>query len=346
MANEAPAVEAGGGPESGLASAVIETTGLCKRYGEHWAVRDLNLTIREGEVFGLLGPNGAGKTTTILMLLGLTEPTSGSARVLGHNPFREPLPVKAAVGYLPENVGFYDDMTGRDNLLYTARLNGLTETDARARIDALLEAVGLAGAADRPVRVYSRGMRQRLGLADVLVKSPRVVILDEPTLGIDPAGTREILSLISRLAREERVTILISSHLLHQVQQICHRVGIFVRGKLIAHGSVDELSQQLAGGAPLVVDVEVGEAGSRARELLERLDGVTAVDGDPQAGRLSVRCARDVRADIARTLVGHGLPLLGLHVHTYGLDDIYHTYFEGGSADGEHVRDAARRLPA
>src|SRR5690606_30866566 len=167
---------------------VIEARGLTKRYGRHTAVAGLDLTIYEGEVFGLLGPNGAGKTTTILMLLGLTEPTAGSVRVLGWDPARDPIEVKRAVGYLPENIGFYDDMTGRENLLYTARLNGLPERDAQERIDSLLTAVGLEGAGDRLVRVYSRGMRQRLGLADVLVKRPRMIILDEPTLGIDPAG--------------------------------------------------------------------------------------------------------------------------------------------------------------
>ena len=327
--------------------AVIEARGLCKRYGQHWAVRDLDLVIDEGEIFGLLGPNGAGKTTTILMLLGLTDATAGTVRVLGHDPWREPLAVKAAVGYLPENVGFYDDMTGRQNLMYTARLNGLQDTVAKERVQSLLEAVGLAHAADRPVRVYSRGMRQRLGLADVLVKSPRVVILDEPTLGIDPAGIREILDLIARLAREERVTILISSHLLHQVQQICHRVGIFVGGRLIAHGSVAELSQKLAGGAPLVVDVEVEpkEDARRARDLLAGLEGVSSVDADPKTGRLQVSCSRDVRGTIARTLLEHGVELVGLGLHTYGLDDIYHRYFQGGDA-GEQRDPVASARPA
>jgi len=324
---------------------VIEARGLSKRYGQHWAVRDLDLQIHEGEIFGLLGPNGAGKTTTILMLLGLTDPTSGTARVLGRDPWREALAVKASVGYLPENVGFYDDLTGRKNLLYTARLNGLPEAEARERIQELLETVGLAHAADRPVRVYSRGMRQRLGLADVLVKSPRIVILDEPTLGIDPAGIREILDLIARLAREERVTILISSHLLHQVQQICHRVGIFVGGRLIAHGSVGQLSQQLAGGAPLVVDVEVEAKAdtARARELLQRVEGVSGVDTEPEAGRLQVRCSRDVRAALARTLLENGIGLVGLAVHTYGLDDIYHRYFQGGDAGEQRGGNAIRR---
>ncbi|HEY8498563.1 MAG TPA: ABC transporter ATP-binding protein [Limnochordales bacterium] len=320
-------------------AAVIEARGLTKRYGSRTVVDGLDLTVREGEIFGLLGPNGAGKTTTILMLLGLTEPTAGTARVLGADPLREPLEVKRRVGYLPENVGFYDDLTGFQNLLYTARLNGIPENEARAHIESLLETVGLAQAAHRRVREYSRGMRQRLGLADVLVKRPRIVILDEPTLGIDPQGVEEVLQLIARLSREERVTVLLSSHLLHQVQRICHRVGIFVAGRLIAQGPVEELARQLAGSAPLVLEVGVapGEQ-ARAETLLRRLDGVLDVQVD--ADGLVLSCRQDVRAEVARALVTGGLSLRHLRLHTYGLDDIYRIYFEGGVRDG-HRRAGA-----
>lgn len=333
----APEVEARPAPQPGHRArpAVIETKGLVKRYGGHVAVNGVDLTLYEGEVFGLLGPNGAGKTTTILMLLGLTEPTSGSVRVLGHDPVREPIAVKAKVGYLPENIGFYDHLTGYENLLITARLNGLSREEAAPRIRSLLETVGLAGAADRPVRVYSRGMRQRLGLADVLVKQPRIVILDEPTLGIDPSGIHEILQLISRLAAEEGVTVLISSHLLHQVQQICHRVGIFVRGELIAQGTVDELSRQLTGSEPFVIAVEVGGGDmEQARGILERIPGVARAEQSP--GGWLLRCREDVREEVARALVTGGFPLRRLDIHTQGLDDVYRAYFEGRTADGKH----------
>jgi len=320
--------------EQPQAHAVIEARGLTKRYGQRTVVDGLDLTVHEGEIFGLLGPNGAGKTTTILMLLGLTEPTAGTARVLGHDPLREPLEVKRQVGYLPENVGFYDDLTGFENLLYTARLNGIDEREARAHIASLLEAVGLASAADRRVREYSRGMRQRLGLADVLVKRPRIIILDEPTLGIDPKGVDEVLQLIARLSQEERVTVLLSSHLLHQVQRICHRVGIFVGGRLIAQGPVESLARQLAGAAPLVVEVGVGAGEqSRAEHLVRAIDGV--LDVTAYADGLVLSCRQDVRAEVARTLVTHGLSLLHLRLHTYGLDDIYRLYFQGGMQDGQ-----------
>ena len=328
--------------QSGQA-AVIEARGLTKRYGTRTAVQGLDLTIFEGEIFGLLGHNGAGKTTTILMLLGLTEPTSGSVRVLGADPLRDPLTVKRQVGYLPENVGFYEDLTGFQNLLYTARLNGIPEAEARAHVESLLRLVGLEHAAHRRVREYSRGMRQRLGLADVLVKRPRIVILDEPTLGIDPKGVDEVLELIARLAREEHVTVLLSSHLLHQVQRICHRVGIFVGGRLIAQGPIDELARQLAGSAPLVVEVGVAEGEqSKAESLLRALDGVLGVEVD--ADGLLLSCRQDVRAEVARTLVTHGLSVRHLRLHTYGLDDIYRIYFEGRvTEDGRPVGAKADR---
>ena len=226
-----------------MGETIIEIQGLTKRYGEVVAVDDLTLSINQGEVFGLLGPNGAGKTTTTLMLLGLTEPSDGTAAIAGFNCTREPLRVKQVVGYLPDNVGFYPDLTGRQNLRFTGNLNGLTGKACEERIDMLLERVGMTYAADRKAGTYSRGMRQRLGIADVLMKDPKVIIMDEPTLGIDPEGMRELIALIRELSTVDGRTILISSHQLHQIQQICDRVGIFVKGKLMACGPIGELGR-------------------------------------------------------------------------------------------------------
>ena len=209
---------------------IIQTSHLTKRYGAKIAVNDLNLSIRKGEVFGMLGPNGAGKTTTILMLLGLTEPTAGRATIAGCDCTRNPLEVKSIVGYLPDNVGFYTDMTGRQNLRFTGRLNGLGGQELEDRIDALLERVGMTEAADKKTGTYSKGMRQRLGIADVLIKDPQVIIMDEPTLGIDPEGMRELLNIIRDLSVKDGRTVLISSHQLQQIQQVCDRVGIYVEG--------------------------------------------------------------------------------------------------------------------
>lgn len=221
---------------------VIVTDGLTRHYGDTVAVDRLDLEIRAGEVFGLLGPNGAGKTTTILMLLGLTEPTEGTARVLGLDPVRDPLLVKRQVGYLPDAVGFYDNLTARQNLRFTADLNAVAPDQVDDRIGGLLERVGLETVADQPVQTFSRGMRQRLGIADALVKQPRVLILDEPTIAIDPRGVEEVLDLIRWLRDDQGVTVLLSSHLLHQVQEVCDRVGLFVSGRLVAAGSIHDLA--------------------------------------------------------------------------------------------------------
>ncbi len=226
---------------------IIETEGLTKRYNSYTAVDSLTLQIREGEVFGFLGPNGAGKTTTLLMFLGLTEPTSGKVRVSGLDPAREPLRVKEKVGYLPENVGFYDDMDAKQNLRYVARLNRIPDDLSAKRIDELLKLVGLLEEAGKKVGTYSKGMRQRLGIAEVLVKEPRIIFLDEPTIGLDPDGTNRMLELIHSLSREKNITVFLSSHMLEQVQKICDRVGIMIKGSLVAVGPIQELAKKKLG---------------------------------------------------------------------------------------------------
>lgn len=226
---------------------VIETQELTKVYGEQVAVNRLNLRITQGEVFGFLGPNGAGKTTTLLMLLGLSEPSSGRAWVCGFDPTREPLKVKRVVGYLPENVGFYDDMNAGQNLLYVGRLNGIPDDVSREKIEELLKVVDLQGEPKKKVGDYSRGMRQRLGIAEVLLKDPQVVFLDEPTLGLDPDGANQMLQLIQSLSRDKKITVFFSSHLLGQVQKISHRVGIMIKGNLVAMGRIEDLAKEKLG---------------------------------------------------------------------------------------------------
>jgi len=227
--------------------AVIATRDLTKVYNGQVAVNRLNLQIREGEIFGFLGPNGAGKTTTMLMLLGLSEPTSGEATVCGFHPNREPLQVKKLVGYLPENVGFYDDLTAIENLKFISRLNGIPDEQALPRITELIRMVDLAGEEKKRVGHYSRGMRQRLGIAEVLVKNPRIVFLDEPTLGLDPDGTNAMLDIIRRLSAEKNITIFFSSHLLDQVQRISSRIGIMIKANLVAEGRIDDLGREKLG---------------------------------------------------------------------------------------------------
>ena len=220
---------------------------LTKRYGSETAVNHLNLTVGEGEVFGFLGPNGAGKTTSILMFLGLTEPSSGKVNVVGFDPTRDPFHVKEKVGYLPENVGFYDDMDARQNLRFIARLNRIPDKVSNPRIDETLNLVGLLDEAKKKVGVYSKGMRQRLGIAEVLIKEPKLLFLDEPTIGLDPDGTNRMLDLIHTLSRDRGMTIFLSSHLLDQVQRICDRVGIMIKGNLVAVGPIEELAKKKLG---------------------------------------------------------------------------------------------------
>ena len=226
---------------------IIVTEELTKIYRHQVAVDHLTFTVNEGEIFGFLGPNGAGKTTTLLMLLGLTQPTSGQARILDIDPSREPIRVKSKVGYLQENMGFYADLTGRQMLQFVAELNGIRGMAANQKIAEALEVVGLADETAKKIAAYSRGMRQRLGIAELLIKDCRVAFLDEPTLGLDPDATQRIMSLIEGLAREQRMSILLCSHQLHQVQKICDRVGIMIKGRLVAHGALDQLAREKFG---------------------------------------------------------------------------------------------------
>ena len=239
--------------EAAVGATLVEARHLTKRYDGFTAVDDLSFAVGPGEIYGLLGPNGAGKTTTILMLLGLSEPTSGEARVLDLDPARDPLEVKRHVGYLPDSVGFYGRLTGRENLEYTARLNGIDPMDAEEKIEELLGQVRLTDAGDKPTDTYSRGMVQRLGVADALVKDPSILILDEPTTSIDPAGVAELLDLFRSLVNDRGLAVLLSSHLLTQVERLCDRVGIFARGRLVAEGPVRELARS-AGDAELSLD--------------------------------------------------------------------------------------------
>jgi len=320
---------------------IIELVDLTKKYGDFTAVDSLNLSVKKGEVFGLLGPNGAGKSTTILMLLGLTEPSSGSVRVCGIDPVTNPIDVKKRVGYLPEDVGFYFNLTGWENLMFTARLNALSGKEAAAKVKSLIERVGLSDAAEKKTGQYSRGMIQRLGLAEVLLKSPEVIILDEPTLGIDPTGVVELLQLIVRLSREDGITVLFSSHYLHQVQQVCDRVGIFVEGRLIAEGNLKELSGKLFEGAPYVIEAGVSFDGIDLKnakpeewlhEKLNGIEGFTAVK--PGRNGFNIECQTDLSAIISKTIINSGGGLYYLNKKEFGLDEIYNRYFEGGMLNG------------
>lgn len=328
--------------------APIRTRALTKRYGDFVAVDTLDLEVRPGEIFGLLGQNGAGKTTTILMLLGLTEPSGGTARVVGLDPARRPLEVKRRVGYLPDAVGFYGNLTGRENLRYTGKLNGLAAEEIEDQVGHVLEQVGLAGRADTRTDTYSRGMLQRLGIADALLKNPDVLILDEPTTSIDPIGVIEILDLLRSLVRERGMTILLSSHLLGQVQSVCDRVGIFAAGRLIGVGTVPELAERFGDGAAhlevtvVAVDPDASAAGAKGADparVFAAIEHVDSVAWHPESGswHVTVRPASassDVREAIFSANGRDGLRLTSVRTLEQSLDDIYRIAVAGMSHAG------------
>ncbi len=313
---------------------VIEAQDLTKRYNGNAVVKSITFEVARGEIFGLLGPNGAGKTTTILMLLGLSDISGGRARVLGYDPVRQPLQVKRRVGYLPDQVGFYDNLSAADNMRYTARLIGLDREEREQKIGASLAHVGLSDVVDKPVQTFSRGMRQRLGLAEILMKDAQIAILDEPTSGLDPQATLELLEIIRDL-KQRGVSVLLSSHLLERVQSVCDRVALFNEGSIVLMGSVPELGRQVLGGG-FRVDMEV--EGQGLAERLARVPGVLKVE-TAGPNRLRLFADRDVRPEAATAAVDAGGRLLRLSVEEPSLEAIYTRYFQNAADDG--VRHAA-----
>jgi ABC-2 type transport system ATP-binding protein len=323
-----------------MSSPVIEVKDLTKRYGTAKAVNGVTFEVAAGEIFGLLGPNGAGKTTTILMLIGLSDITAGTARVFGHDPAREPLAVKRYVGYMPDEVGFYDYLTAADNLYYTARLIGIPKAERKERIGKALARVGLGEVAEKKVGKFSRGMRQRLGLAEIVMKQARIAILDEPTNGLDPQASLELLDLIRDL-KASGVSILLSSHLLDRVQSVCDRVALFNAGNIALMGTVGELGRQVLGGG-YTVEVEA-DGGKDIARRLRALNGVRNVVAPEEGeGRWRLTCERDMRAEAAAEVVAAGGRLKQLSLDHPSLENIYTRYFQEAAKErGEEVRDAA-----
>jgi ABC-2 type transport system ATP-binding protein len=307
-----------------MSETVIAAKGLRKLYGKVPAVDGIDLAIQRGEIFGLLGPNGAGKTTTILMLLGLTDADDGTVEVAGFNPMREPLEVKRHVGYLPDSVGFYDNLTARQNLTYTARLAGLDRDEAAKRIEEAMARVRLSEVINHRVGTFSHGMRRRLGLAEVMMKRAEIAILDEPTSGLDPQATFEFLEMIRGL-KAERIAVLLSSHLLDQVQAVCDRVALFSRGKVALEGTVAELSQKVLGGG---YRVEIEAIGPNLAGVLSRIPGVQSVT-PAGPNKYHLMAARDVRAELGQAIIASGGSLMRLDHVEPSLDTIYRHYFEG-----------------
>lgn len=308
---------------------MIEAEGLQKKYTSFKAVDGVSIKVAKGEVFGLLGPNGAGKSTTILMMLGLTEPTAGTISIDGNDPARNPLKVKRITGYLPENVGFYEDLTAEENLLYFARLNGLKQDKAIESIRNCMGMVDLEDSLYKRVGTFSKGMRQRLGIASILIKDPELVILDEPTNGIDPEGTEHILNLIQKMSKELGVTVLLSSHLLHQIQKICDRVAILFKGRIVAMGSIEEIGQKLFGQRDGLMKLRASEKISPADvEEIKLLPGVIGVT---KTGETLVLTFRNGYVEsILKDLISRDIYPFEVKGQEYSLEEIYLKYFQEG----------------
>jgi ABC-2 type transport system ATP-binding protein len=289
----------------------IQTEHLSKRFKQRAAVADLSLAVQRGEIFGFLGPNGSGKTTTIAMLLGLVQPTAGRALVLGHDMQQQPGPALQRVGAMVEAPAFFPYLSGANNLRVLARAAGLPAE----RVRAALAAVELEDRAGDAFRTYSQGMKQRLGIAAALLADPELIILDEPTNGLDPAGMVEVRSLIRSLAAGGR-TIFLSSHLLHEVEQVCQRVAILKEGRLLAQGPVAELLRR---GRGLQVRVEADA--SAVREVLQPLDWVGAVR--QQNDMLLIEAPTERAAEINALLLRHDIPVAELRPREESLEEFF-----------------------
>jgi ABC-2 type transport system ATP-binding protein len=301
---------------------VIKAVNLTKKYGDFVAVKNLNLKVYEGEFFCLLGPNGAGKTTTFLMLLGLARPTSGSAWVCGYNVITHPIEVRKRVGFVPETPGLYDDLTARENLAFTANLNNIPRGVRERKIEELLEKVGLLKWADEKVGKFSRGMKQRLAIADALVKDPKVLILDEPTAGVDPVGSEEILSLLKTLTREEGMTVLMSSHLLHHVEKYSDRVAIMTRGEIVRMGSVSSLTK-----GENAIELELAEVDEGLISKIRELRDVKSVER--RGNKIVIVASEDIREEVLEVMSGNTKKILGMKFMP-SLERVYARYVEEG----------------
>ena len=321
----------------------IELRGVTKEFGDVTAVRDLDLTVEDGEVYGFLGPNGAGKSTTIDMLLDLVRPTAGTVNVLGRDATGDGVAIRRRTGVLPDGFSVYDRLSGRKHVEFAIR-----SKEADDDPDALLERVGLLDDADRKAGDYSKGMRQRLALAMALVDDPDLLILDEPSSGLDPAGAKEMREIV-RAESERGATVFFSSHVLEQVDAVCDRVGILRAGELVAEDSVEGLREAVGGEETLEIAVgDDAEAVDEGTAAVRALDGVSRVDRDGDA--LVVSCADDAKTRVIAALEDAGVAVADFHTREASLEDLFLAYTEGetpapsaddASEDGDADADTA-----
>lgn len=304
-----------------MEKAVIETSNLTKKYGQKAVVNNLNLSIEEGEAFGFLGPNGAGKTTTIKMLMGLIQPTSGTGKVCGFDIIHQVLDVRRSCGVLPDPAGFYDNLTARRNLNFYGSLYDLKGKDLDNKVVSTLELVGLGNAIDMKIGKFSKGMKQRFGLAQAIVHDPKVLIFDEPTAGIDPQGAEDYRNLVKELKSRGK-TIMMTSHILPEVEAVCDRIGIIVNGEMKIYGNVDELVDQYTRRQGYRLKLRVKELDEpRVRETLKPVPGISNIVKND--GFYLIDSGADVSEEVSRAICRTGGIVTELDVYRPSLNEIF-----------------------
>jgi ABC-2 type transport system ATP-binding protein len=303
---------------------VIEVQHLTKRYGPTTAVDDVSFRVERGEVLGFLGPNGAGKTTTMRVLTGYMPPSEGKAIVAGYDVFAQPIEAKRRTGYLPETPPLYPEMTVGDYLSFVARIKGVPRNERKSRVNTVMERTRIADMANRHCAKLSKGYRQRVGLAQAIMHNPDVLILDEPTAGLDPKQINETRQLIKDLGGDH--TVILSTHILPEVSQTCHRVVIINKGRVVAVDTPENLTARLRGSETMFVQVDA--AGADVGAALQAVPGVTQVAASEPRGtvtsfEVNSETGRDVRRDLAATIVGQGWGLLELRPLRMSLEEIF-----------------------
>jgi ABC-2 type transport system ATP-binding protein len=305
---------------------IVQTTELTKMYDDFTAVDRLNMEVKKGEIFGFLGPNGAGKTTTVLMLMGLSVPTSGTATVGGFDIIEQSKEIRSVASILPEYSSLYGDLTAFENLDYIGRLNDMPKEERENRIHETLKIVNMLDWIDEKYESYSRGMKQRVGLASTMMKNPEIIFLDEPSLGLDPMGTREIRELVLDLKNKQGLTIILTSHLLSEVQMTCDRIGILNRGKLVLKETMSNLNNIMTGADDRRVEFKLTEITPELVSDVESLDGVKLVT--QENGRMFVFGNVESDINVSRTIVDHGSTILLMRPREYTLEEIFMKYYE------------------
>jgi ABC-2 type transport system ATP-binding protein len=305
---------------------IVQTTELTKMYGDFTAVNKLNMEVEKGEIFGFLGPNGAGKTTTVLMLMGLSVPTSGTAQVGGFDIIEQSREIRSVASILPEYSSLYGDLTAFENLEYIGKLNDMPKEERENRIHETLEIVDMLDWLDKKYESFSRGMKQRVGIASTMMKNPQVIFLDEPTMGLDPVGTREIRELILDLKHKQGLTIVMTSHILSEVQATCDRIGIINAGKLVLKDTMLNLNNTMTWADDRSVEFKLTDITPELVNDIEAIKGVRSVT--LENGRIYV--FGNVESDImvSKTIVNHGSIILMMKPREYTLEEIFMKYYK------------------